>query len=356
MFSFKRFTYYLTLLLVACVQSCSLIDDDLTYCGYDYEITYRLRLRIDLDEELSRQLYSPSDVTTIEAVREKMAPIFSNIGHDLDVAIIPTTNQDAVTSHNNYIIDASEATYNLYLKVEDYLDNAVANVDNNMIVSHDNQATLSAALYEPNTDTIAPQRTGLFAGRLPIAVADTANNATFEVILHQVNSAVVLLIDDVLDNTSVEATVEKTATGFALSDSVFLFDRATHSKMEHLSIATTFNSANAPANNSDGVNKRDAIAAADLTRRVVMTTVCMPSADYPTSGDVIWQVVAHVTGEDGTITQTILGIHTPLEAGTIRVLRTQMEPNGSLTPIGAEDIGFSVQLDWKQGSEFNQEL
>ena len=58
---------------------------------------------------------------------------------------------------------------------------------------------------------------------------------------------------------------------------------------------------------------------------------------------------------DGTITETLLGIHTPLRAGQLKILRAKALENGAVQPDDPT-VGISVALDWEPGAHHEIEL
>ena len=72
------------LLTVVTAASCDNylgIDDDLDDCGYNYNITYRLNLITNMDEEIDYVLYAPADAYVKEALRTEWGKIFREYGY-----------------------------------------------------------------------------------------------------------------------------------------------------------------------------------------------------------------------------------------------------------------------------------
>ena len=59
-------------------SGCSMIDEDLSDCGEDLKLHYDLRLVTNLSIELQTELDRRNDANLIKALREDLAPIFSD--------------------------------------------------------------------------------------------------------------------------------------------------------------------------------------------------------------------------------------------------------------------------------------
>ena len=56
---------------------------------------------------------------------------------------------------------------------------------------------------------------------------------------------------------------------------------------------------------------------------------------------------------DNTITETVLSVRESLPAGHLKVLKLQLQDDGQVVPLGSPEVGASVTLDWKEGTEYN---
>ena len=63
-----------------------------------------------------------------------------------------------------------------------------------------------------------------------------------------------------------------------------------------------------------------------------------------------------MTKPDNTITETILSVPTPLKAGTLEIIRVQVGADGSVIVLDNPEVGASVTLDWKNGTEHEIEM
>jgi hypothetical protein len=72
----------------------------------------------------------------------------------------------------------------------------------------------------------------------------------------------------------------------------------------------------------------------------------------PSEDKGLWQVRVHVRTLDNKITETLLSVHKPLKAGKIEILKLQIGDDGSVQVVGTTEVGASVTLDWKKGSDY----
>ena len=54
---------------------------------------------------------------------------------------------------------------------------------------------------------------------------------------------------------------------------------------------------------------------------------------------------------DGKITETVLSIPYALKAGTLEIIKAQLQDDGSLLVVENMEVGATINLDWKEGSE-----
>ena len=73
------------------------------------------------------------------------------------------------------------------------------------------------------------------------------------------------------------------------------------------------------------------------------------------TGEPLWEYVAYVTLEDGSVTQTILTIPDPLLAGEFKVIKGRLDTQGIVQP-DEESIGVSFNLKWDEGFGFDTDL
>lgn len=326
---------HIVTLLACCLLfcSCSLIDEDLSNCGRDNEINYQLRLLTNINSELETELSTPEERKVAEALRARLAGIFTETAHDVDLSFY-NTSDSARSKHETHIMDASQATYTLYLPVREYIHLAVANIADaaNVKLAGDEKAPLSR-LQQADGDTIDSHTTGLFTARLPIEVkAD--EDRTLCVNLYMANSAAALVIDTagVSGIQDIKVYSSGFARSFAVCDSVYAYTDK----------APVVRSADVPI---------------DGSRYVCRYTVNFPSYRQPVARATreYWRFMAYITLPDGTVTENIISIQSPLLPEHLRVVKMKLKNDGGLEAVTG-DVGVSVTLDWKQGGTFEPEL
>ena len=325
------------------VQGCSLIDDDLSTCGFDYKMHYKMRQATDIQEVLEYNLPAAADEPAREAIRKKMAPIFSDIADDLDLSFYQKAD-DARTYYSNQTVNSNEAEFTFYLPIVDYNHLATANTGANQVAIMSDTAYSASARLALSTEetTVANHQTGMYVGRLPIAVADTAGSPTFEVDLYMVNSAVALVIDSAGRTVKdVSVMLYGTADGFMLQDSSYTFDKNIVVQAEEIPVEAS------PATTGNGIRKR-APQTTEATGDVKQ--ICYGMVSFPS--DKGWEIKVHVTLEDGTITETVLTPQFPLNPSELVVIKTVMESKGEILVVATTEVGATVTLDWKDGSEY----
>ena len=336
-------TYCLMLLCAVFVQGCSLIDDDLSVCGTDFELALQMQLITNLDLELETVLSAETDIHTRAVLHDYFSNIFTDHAHDISIGFYGTENDELVyTIHDT--IDANQSTYTFYLPKNDYHAIALANLDGNGVVSiADSANSRMARLVTQSRDTLPTQQTGLFAVSQDVTVIDTADQK-IDLTLHMANSAVALVIDTgdvhVLD---MWAILCNTADGLVLRDSLYTFNHPKTILMDRVMGVTA---THAPM-------VRSAMQDSDTTYHRIFGCVSFPSPDVDDGYGNYYQAKVYVMKTDGTITETVLSVRENLPAGHLKVLKLQLKDDGQVVPLSSPEVGVTVTLDWKEGTEYN---
>lgn len=340
------------MMMVLCVigvQSCSMIDDDLSVCGTDFELAIQMQLITNLDLELETVLSAETDIHTRAVLHDYFSNIFTDHAHDISIGFYSTENDELVYSIHD-TIDANQSTYTFYLPKNDYHVIALANLDGNGVVNlADSANSRMARLVTQGRDTLPTQQTGLFAVSQDVTVIDTADQK-IDLTLHMANSAVALAIDTgdvhVLD---MWAILCNTADGLVLRDSLYTFNHPKTILMESVYGGKT----------SESPSKREARVSRvgtqepDTIYHRIFGCVAFPSPDEADGYGTYYQVKVYVMKTDDTITETVLSVRESLPAGHLKVLKLQLQDDGQVLPIGSPEVGASVTLDWKEGTEYN---
>ena len=334
-------------LSVLLLTACDAIDEDRSDCD-KFELNYELRLVTNLTTELNTELTAQADVELAEALRDALSHIFTDFAHDVDLSFYDTEGEMGRLHHDTHVMDANQATYSLHLPMREYMHLAVANiVDNNVVDLKGDEFCLASRLDQTTAthaaDTITNHTTGLFSARLPMKVLGNTDQ-TFNVHLYMANCAAALVIDPRGESyRDLKVFTTGFASKFNLADSTFVFDETPPIvRTDHLSKAYNgklcYYSVNFPSPEKE-------TAEAKQTRLVIETTE--PFIAEPDE-EPLWEIRAYVTRDDGTITETRLGLLEPLRAGQLKIVRAYIAPDGSVRTHDQE-ITTSIQLNWEPG-------
>lgn len=341
------------LLLLLAMVACSTIDDDLSDCPpvgpqpseNDYELDYELRLVTNITTEINTQLTTTTDVNVANALRSYLKDIFTDYAHDVDLSFYDTENNQERLSHDQHVMDASEKRYTLYLPMREYMHLAVANLQDNKVVAlQDDERcpTSQLTLATEKKDTIDSHTTGLFTARQSMEVLEGVDQS-FHVRLYMANCAAALVIDPRgHDYKDIKVYSTGFASNFLINDSTYTFAeqspivRTTRLDTEGGSLC--FCSVNFPSPDEEG-----------------MRTVIERDFDDVESGKAFWQFRVYATEMDGTVTETLLDLHEPLNAGQLKIIKGWMSSDGAIE-TNSQEVTASVTLDWKSGGQYNPEF
>ncbi len=321
--------------LAGMASSC--IDEDLSKCGADYALKYRVELHTVLDDELNRELTTPAERALADKLRTALSGFFSDHAQDLSLQFY--TPDRNLSHYEQHVINSNEAGYTFYLPVDDYRHLALANTEVERVVDvAGRKSRQTLALSQQKADTIPFHSNALFLGREDISLS--SGKSEFIVPLYMQNSAVSLVLDPG-DNT-VEAYrcyVSGMADGFRCNDSLYTYE-------------------------ADPVIRTGRIDAAGLTG---FYAGCFPSpSELPQRGastdsdvsdaaeDAYWQLHLYVT-IGGKTTYNRMYVKSPLYAGTLRIIKARIKENGEVV-VDAREVGVSITLDWKPGGDHDVEI
>lgn len=312
------------LLTALCATSClcDLIKDDTDKCGRDYAITYTLRLITNIETELNTVLYADADQPVADALREALTQnIFRDYAADVNLSFYD--NDDQLEKKEVQQMNANQASYTIYLPVKEYNHLALANIAgaNSVTLQGDDHGTTSR-LVQQRGDTVNSHATGLFTARQTIDV-QANQDQDFLVPLYMANSAAAIVIDTTGYHVrEIRTYISNVADGFAMNDSTYSYD-----------------------SNNTVIRMNDVPVAG--TKKVCHYGVCFPSSDEGK-----WQVHCYVTLDDGTVTENILTVNTPLQAGQLKIINVKLGNKGVFEII-TSDVGATVTLNWKPGGTYN---
>ena len=321
---------------LAAVCSCDNylgIDDDRDDCGYDFNITYRVNLNTNKDEEISNKLYAPADAYVRAALQKEWDNIFRAYSKDLNLSFFKQTEDylDKQETYNDF--DSNEKSYTIFLDYKKYRHLALGNTGQEEAVTTNlAEKSTAAQLVAKGSKSMENQHVGLFTGRADLEAGVTKDN-NYLVNLYQANSSAALVLDTIDAQISgVRMELEDMASVFNISDSTYSYTNGAIVAGRQLDISATEN------------------------HRLCYYAVCFPSRDTATSDDkAVWRMNVYVELPDGTTTKNELKVYSRLRAGYVKIIKAKVYPNGALEITDAE-VGASVMLDWKEGGSYNPDL
>ena len=356
-FHYSLFTIHLSLITSSLLLfSCSMIDEDRSDCEEDgtppAEVDYDLQLVTNMTTEIQTLLSAETTFKLAESLRTFLSEIFTDYAHDVDLSFYDTVDDSVRLQHDRHIMDANQASYTLNLPMHEYMHLAVANiVENNLVGMANDEYCHPSRLHQVQRDTIDSHDTGIFTARLPMDVLEGVNQS-FNVHLYMANCAACLVINPMgHDVSGVKVYSTGFATGFNICDSAFVFPeqspivRTTLLNRQEDGGEVGFCSVTFPSREpSSGGGSRS------TTRTVIETEepfIAQPGQES------LWEFRVYVPQPGGSVTETILRIREPLRAGQLKIIKVRMRGNGAVDPESPEEVGTSVTLDWKPGSELN---
>lgn len=306
---------------------CSLIDENLVNCESESKMDYRLSLETTVSAELQAQLTEQSDVALIPQLEGYLENVFSGRAHDVDLCFYDATGSFDLLHHEHHVMDADQTSYSLYIPVHHYQHVAVANLENNPLLSLEGEENArTVTIHESVADTLDPHASGVFTARLPMNVED--REQSFNVTLRMANSSAILVLDTLGCHVKdIRVFAAGFATDFAPSDSVYTFSYTP-------------------------IHRTGKVVSPASDAKLGFVSVSFPSRDSAPvkaeSKNAIWAMYVYSTLASGSITKTEVSVTTPLEAGALRVIEGTVYPDGSLI---SEDptVGISITMDWTPG-------
>lgn len=312
---------------VSALTLVSCIDEDLSRCGRNYCIDYTVRMKTNMQAEISSELATAEEYTVGERLKQALGDVFSGVARDLDLSFF---SDGKLAHHEFHTINASAASFTIYLNADDYMHLALANEQNEPAVTttgHDSEQMMNIA--NAQTDTVDSHSMGLFTARMPMKVENL--DKVYEVDLYMQNNVAALVIDrNGLQPEELYGYVTGLATDFSVKDSVYNFARNAVTR------TMKFDEGNYSCLYTTGFPSRSDISA-------------VPN---PEKG--IWQFYVYAK-IGGKYTETRLSVKDPIKAADLKIIKAKLNGDGSVT-VNAPDVGVSVTLDWKPGGNHDIEI
>jgi hypothetical protein len=349
--SVKYFAKVLLLCGIASLVACSLVDEDMRDCDADYQMDYTLELVTNVSTELETQFENvPLGTEIISALRSFLGNVFTDKAHDVDLSFYDVEGDSLRLFHQSLIMDASETNYTLYIPRRQYMHVALANLDKVGALKVEKGDTCKkATLEQPVRDTVDSHRTGMFTARLPMDIQQQGDQE-FNVVLYMANCACALVLDTLGSGVKdVKVYTSGFATGMSVADSVYRFPYTPIVRTSQVKVSEDpqaplcFVSVNFPS------------------RSVPPKTKTVIETDDPFVSDVadeaLWNYRVYATLEDGSITQTLIGVKVPLHPGQFKAVRANIVQDGSAVPLSSKsEMAVNVTLHWNPGMSWDVEL
>ena len=316
--SLKRWILLIPGLLA--LSACSLVDEDLTACEAEYQLTYELQLITNITTELETELSLDTEVAVATALKAYLGNIFTDRAHDVDLSFYDAEGELPLMYHERRIMDANQTSYTLHIPVHKYLHLGLANLEGNGVLSLEGNDTGSGShLQQEIADTLPTHKSGVFSARAHMDIKE-GEDQQFKVNLYMANCATALVLDTLGSNVKdIRVYAAGFATAFDVADSVYRFQHTP----------------------------------------VIKADINFPSRGPVTKADdnevTYWEYRVYCTIPDGTITETKLSIRHPLPSATLDILKAKVYGNGALEP-GDHTVGVDVNIDWKPGMDHEVDM
>jgi len=342
------------------LSSCSMIDEDRSDCApapepeKESEVNYELRLVTNMTTELDTKLSMQTEIGLHHALKKHLEGIFTDFAHDVDLSFYDNKGDSIRLQHDQHIMDASQASYTLYLPKREYMHLAAANLLNDdQVQLTDDEHCHPSKLRQLAADTIKSHTTGLFTARLPMNVLEGIDQ-DFYVRLYMANCAAVLVVDSRGHATEgMEVFSTGFGTGFNICDSAFIYSerppivRTNLVQDEEGGSEIGFCCVNFPSREPS------------TTRTVIETTEPFVA---PSDDESLWEFQVYVPQPETAstrgfrrFTRTVLHVRRPLRAGQLMIIKGWMDDDGGIR-TASQYVGVDVTLDWSPGWHFDPEF
>ena len=304
------------------MSSC--IDEDMSKCGKDYKIKYNLRLNTQIHTLIDIDLNTTEERHIANRLKQELGTVFTDHALDNDLSFFIGK---VLYRHEANIMNANSVSYTIYLPRNDYQNLSLANTGSakNVKITGANDCK-ALALEQEQKDTINSHNIGLFTSRLSIDENDFEHD--LQTTLYMANSSAVVVIDQSkVQPTELWGFVEGMATQFQVNDSTYSSSLNTMVKAKRI--------------NQDFITN-------SIPTHDALYTVCFPSIKQEWR----YHVIAKVNDK---YTETIFTMNEPLKAGKLKIIKTRLKEDGSLSTSNTA-VGVSVKLDWKPGGSHDVEI
>ncbi len=330
----SRISFLALAVLLPALSGCCLVDEDLSDCGGEIVLNYQMCLISNMDSEIETVL--KDDAPAAQALRDHLQGVFSDVAHDLDLSFYSSEEGMPRKIHLQDVIDASQAQYVVHMPEKEYMNTGIANIQGNgLVIVQDTLFCSEAKLSLEPGEIVPSQKTGIFTSRLPTKITDS-DSQNFNSSLYMANCATALVLDTEKAGDIVK--IEIRATGFAdrfdIADSTYHFITNYYVKPDEVPVGQQ--------------------------NRLCFVCVTLPSRDSAPGNtadgkNFIWEWIVRVTLPDGSVTESVLGVTEPLQAGQLKVIKAKVFDSGVVS-VEDPQIAVSVTLNWNEGGHHEIDL
>ena len=323
------------LLLLLTLQSCSLIDDDLSDCETTFSLTYELRVVSNINLQLSEQLQTGAGSRTLATLNNYFSPIMQPTASEVRLGFFPTDGGAPVyyTRHTQGLRTA----FSLSIPADNYRHVAVIGQEDPSIFLRDTTEARTERLSQFLNDTVDSHNHAALAGTLDMSVANNANQ-DWEIDLYPADASVAVVMKKNPKVTRTRVFLADLATSFTPNDSTWHW--------EHNSLVRT---------DAVDITGTDSVAYCGVAFPSRMEAPGTIDPNVAAAKGAVWRVVILSDLPNGTTTHSVLYMAKPLKAGDIRVIRIRVNDDGGVSTSDS-NVGASVTLDWKSGGEYNPDI
>lgn len=319
----------MAVLTLSLLLATGCIDEDLSRCGVDYAVDYRLELSPSLQHTLDTAFTTPGGKALATSLRSDLGDVLGSNARVLDLSFFNASNGQ-LRKHDRTNPDASTASVTVYMNRSSYYNVALAATGNvGGRVSIDDADTYAGIrLRQAAADTADAYSPAIYMGLELLAPPE--GSTRYFVPLYMVNSVPVLVVETAGTTAQVEAVyVRGVATGLRCSDSTFTFTKPS-------------------------------VVSTRLTNKGTLRAyhcVCFPSQGEAATGradtdatNALWQIDVYTRMATGQDVKNTLNISEPLRAGEMEIIKAVLRDDGSIT-TDMPEVGVSVEIGWNEGSD-----
>lgn len=338
------------ILLAWAFTACALVDEDMRDCETDYSISYELKLVTNMTTELQTQLSMAAEAKVASALQTYLKNVFTDTAHDVNLSFYDVYGDSLRLHHESHVMEANQSSYTLYIPVRKYMHLAVANLDQNgQLQMTGDEKCHGASLQQVVRDTIDSYKTGIFTARLPMDIKDGMDQQ-FDVKLYTATCAHALVLDTLGSHIrDIKVYASGFATGMNLADSVFVYSYTPIVRTDKVEVGGT-------------AGESLCFAAVTFPSRNISDTKVIINSDDEFVSEVadqaLWKYRVYTTMPDGSVTETILGVKLPMQAGQMKIIKCTVISDGSVAPTTVYEpyVGASVTLNWNELPAYNVEI